>query len=140
VTQNVPGIAAQFLIYPATDMVGDYASREENGEGYFLDTSTMAWFITQYAGDTEDWSDPLLSPLQGKIADLPPAVIVTAEFDPLRDEGIAYAEALVAAGIAVDAVTYPGMIHGFIDMGPWSAGAQAATDDAIKRFGALLRR
>lgn len=140
VCQNVPGIAAQFLIYPATDAAGDYPSREENAEGYFLDTPTMAWFITHYAGAVSDWDDPLLSPLKGKLTDLPPAVVVTAEFDPLRDEGIAYANALKEAGVKVDAMTYPGMIHGFIDMGPWSAGAQAATDDAIKRFGALLRQ
>ena len=139
-TQNVPGITAQFLIYPATDPAGEYVSREQNGEGYFLDTPTMAWFITHYAGATDDWSDPLLAPLRGKLTDLPPAVVVTAEFDPLRDEGIAYAEALAAAGVEVDAVTYPGMIHGFIDMGPWSAGAQAATDDAIRRFRDVLHR
>ena len=139
-TQNVPGITAQFLIYPATDPAGEYVSREQNGEGYFLDTPTMAWFITHYADATDDWSDPLLAPLRGKLTDLPPAVVVTAEFDPLRDEGIAYAEALAAAGVEVDAVTYPGMIHGFIDMGPWSAGAQAATDDAIRRFRDVLHR
>ncbi|HWU33355.1 MAG TPA: alpha/beta hydrolase, partial [Marmoricola sp.] len=137
--QNVPGVAAQFLIYPATDVIGDYASREENGEGYFLDTPTLAWFITHYASGARDWADPLMSPLRGKLTDLPPAVVVTAEFDPLRDEGIAYAKALEEAGVRVDAVTYPGMIHGFIDMGPWSPGAQAATDDAIRRFAALLR-
>lgn len=139
-TQNVPGLAAQFLIYPSTDVPGDYASRDENAEGYFLDTATSVWFLKHYAGGLSDWTDPMLSPLRGKLSDLPPAVVVTAEFDPLRDEGIAYGDALRAAGVEVDAVTYPGMIHGFIDMGPWSAGAQAATDDAIRRFGELLRR
>ena len=139
-TQHVSGIAAQFLIYPATDVLGEYPSREENGEGYFLDAPTMAWFITNYAGATDDWADPLLAPLRGELAGLPPAVVVTAEFDPLRDEGIAYAQALAAAGVEVDAVTYPGMIHGFIDMGPWSTAAQAATDDAIGRFRDLLHR
>lgn len=139
-TQHVPGLAAQFLIYPSTDVPGDYASRQENGEGYFLDTATSVWFLTHYAGALSDWADPMLSPLRGKLVGLPPAVVVTAEFDPLRDEGIAYAQALAAAGTEVDAVTYPGMIHGFIDMGPWSAGAQSATDDAIKRFAAILRR
>lgn len=140
VTQHVPGITAQFLIYPATDVLGDYASRVENAEGYFLDAPTMEWFIGNYAGGASDWNDAMLSPLGGTLTGLPPAVVVTAEFDPLRDEGIAYAEALAAAGVEVDAVTYPGMIHGFIDMGPWSAGARAATDDAIRRFRELLHR
>lgn len=136
--QNVSGISAQFLIYPATDVVGEYASREENGEGYFLDTPTLAWFIHHYAGGVPDWSDPLMSPLRGELAGLPPAVVVTAEFDPLRDEGTAYAEALTAAGVEVDSITYSGMIHGFIDMGPWSDGARAATEDAIRRFARIL--
>lgn len=139
VTQHVPGITAQFLIYPATDVLGEYASREENAEGYFLDAPTMEWFITQYASGSSDWTDPMLAPLGGSLAGLPPAVVVTAEFDPLRDEGIAYAEALAAAGVEVDAVTYPGMIHGFIDMGPWSTAAHEATDDAIRRFRRMLR-
>jgi len=139
-TQHVPEVTAQFLIYPATDVLGDYASRQENGEGYFLDAPTMAWFAGHYAGGTSDWNDPMLSPLGGDLAGLPPAVVVTAEFDPLRDEGIAYADALSAAGVEVDAVTYAGMIHGFIDMGPWSAGAQAASDDAVQRFARVLNR
>lgn len=139
-TQNVPGISAQLLIYPGTDVVGEYASRDENGEGYFLDAPTLVWFISHYAGGATDWADPLMSPLRGTLADLPPAVVVTAEFDPIRDEGIAYAEALSAAGVEVDAVTYPGLIHGFIDMGPWSAACKAASDDAIRRFAALLNR
>ena len=139
-TQHVPGITAQFLIYPATDVLGDYPSREENGEGYFLDMPTMAWFIGHYAGAATDFADPMLSPLLGDLAGLPPAVVATAEFDPLRDEGIAYAEALAAAGVEVDTVSYPGMIHGFIDMGPWSTGAKAAADDAVRRFGQLLNR
>lgn len=139
-TQHVPEITAQFLIYPATDVLGDYASREENGEGYFLDAPTMAWFAGHYAATVIDFTDPMLSPLRGELSGLPPAVVVTAEFDPLRDEGIAYAEALAAAGVEVDAVTYPGMIHGFIDMGPWSVGAQAASDDAVRRFARVLNR
>jgi acetyl esterase len=139
-TQHVPEITAQFLIYPATDVIGEYASREENGEGYFLDAPTMAWFAGHYVTPTSDLTSTLLSPLRGSLVGLPPAVVVTAEFDPLRDEGIAYADALAAAGVEVDAVTYPGMIHGFIDMGPWSAGAQAASDDAVQRFARVLNR
>ncbi|MGN6721728.1 MAG: alpha/beta hydrolase [Marmoricola sp.] len=139
-TQHVPEITAQFLIYPAVDVLGDYASRDENGEGYFLDAPTMAWFAGNYIGSATDWTNPMLSPLGGDLVGLPPAVVVTAEFDPLRDEGIAYAKALAAAGVEVDAITYPGMIHGFIDMGPWSEGARAAADDAVRRFARVLNR
>ena len=69
-----------------------------------------------------------------------PAVVATAEFDPLRDEGNAYAEALRAAGVEVDSRCYDGMIHGFFDMGPFSTAARAATDDAIARFRSILWR
>ncbi len=139
--QQVPGVAAQLLVYPATDVLGDYPSRVDNAEGYFLDMATMAWFIGHYAAAADlDLADPLISPLHGVRADLPPAVVVTAEFDPLRDEGIAYADALAAAGVEVSQATYPGLIHGFFDMGPWSPACQAAVDDTIARFAELLRR
>lgn len=138
--QNVPGLAAQLLIYPATDVAGEFASREENATGYFLDMPTMAWFIGNYADESADVLDPLLSPLRGDLAGQPPAIVVTAEFDPLRDEGIAYADALEAAGVEVQHHTYPGLIHGFFDMGPWSQACQAAVDDTIARFKPLLHR
>lgn len=137
-TQHVPGLAAQLLVYPATDVLGDYASRTENAHGYFLDEPTMAWFIGSYATPETDLLDPRLSPLRGELAGLPPAVVVTAEFDPLRDEGVAYADALAAAGVRVEQTTYPGLIHGFFDMGPWSPACQAAIDDTVARFAALL--
>ena len=138
-----PQLAAQLLIYPAADMDpdGPYPSRVENAEGYFLTADDMVWFRDHYLGSSTDFTDPLLSPLKaGDLAGLPPAVVATAEFDPLRDEGNAYAEALRTAGVEVDATCYPGMIHGFFDMAPFSAGARAATDDAIARFRTLLWR
>lgn len=138
VTQHVPGLAAQLLIYPATDVIGDYPSREENKAGYFLDEPTMAWFIGSYLGDHADAFDPKLSPMRGDLNGLPPAVVVTAEFDPLRDEGIAYAAALADAGVDVHQTTYDGLIHGFFDMGPWSAACQSAVDETIARFAKLL--
>lgn len=137
--QHVPGIAAQLLVYPATDVLGEYASREENATGYFLDQPTLIWFIGHYADTASDLDDPRISPLHGELAGQPPAVVVTAEYDPLRDEGIAYADALAAAGVPVHQTTYPGLIHGFFDMGPWSPACQRAIDETIARFGELLR-
>ena len=138
-----PRLSAQLLIYPAVDMDpdGPYPSRVDNAEGYFLTADDMVWFRDHYAGDAADFTDPLMSPLKAAdLAGLPPAVVATAEFDPLRDEGNAYADALRSAGVEVDTTCYPGMIHGFFDMAPFSAGARAATDDAIARFRAKLWR
>jgi acetyl esterase len=134
-------LAAQFLIYPAVDHVNaTYPSAEQNGTGYFLEAETMAWFFNHYAGHVTDTMDPRLAPLQAKsLTELPPAVIVTAEFDPLRDQGAAYADALRAAGGQAELVEGPGMIHGFFDMGRWSPGAQAVITRGIERFGALLK-
>jgi acetyl esterase len=138
VTQHVPGLAAQFLIYPATDGDnGDYASREENGTGYFLDLPTMQWFMQHYA--PKDSADPRFAPLQGSLEGLPPAVVVTAELDPLRDEGEAYAAALSDAGVHVVTRRFDGMIHGFMDMGSFSPAAKAATEEAVDLFAELLR-
>ena len=138
VAQNVPGLVAQFLIYPTTDGVGDYPSRSDNAEGYFLDLPTMIWFVGHYAPGG-DFTDVRLSPLRAEsLAGLPPAVVVTAEFDPLRDEGEEYAAALAAAGVPTVVERFDGMIHGFMDMGAFSTGAQRATDKAVALFGEVL--
>jgi acetyl esterase len=135
-----PALAAQLLVYPATDVLGDYASRIDNAEGYFLDVPLMLWFMEQYVADPAHHDDPRLSPLRAtSLEGLPPAVVVTAEFDPLRDEGEAYAAALSEAGVAVELRRFDGLIHGFFDMGPHSAGAQAAVDETCGLFGKLLR-
>ncbi|WP_019042859.1 alpha/beta hydrolase, partial [Comamonas testosteroni] len=133
-------LAAQFLIYPAVDhAAAEYASAEQNAKGYFLEAETMAWFYNHYAGTSPDALDPRLAPLQAKsLANLPSAVIVNAEFDPLRDQGAAYAEALRAAGGQAELIEGAGMIHGFFDMGRWSPGAQAVITHSIERFAALL--
>ncbi|MCW2818625.1 MAG: lip [Marmoricola sp.] len=137
VAQQVPGIAAQFLIYPAVAAEGDFESRESNGEGYFLDLATMGWFMEHYA---PEGTDLRFSPLDAEsLEGQPPAVVVTAEFDPLRDEGEAYAAALEKAGVQVVSRRYDGMIHGFFDMGGFSTGAAAAVTDAIGLFRDLLR-
>jgi acetyl esterase len=136
-----PRLCAQLLIYPVTDFTEDapHQSRVDNAEGYFLTAEEMVWFRDHYAGGVPDVGDPLLSPLHADdLSGLPPAVLVTAEYDPLRDEGEAYAAALRDAGVEVDAQRYDGMVHGFFDMGTFSAGAAAATADAISRFRTLL--
>ncbi len=134
-------LAAQFLIYPAVDHVAAvYPSNEQNAKGYFLEAETMAWFYNHYVGSYANTMDPRLAPLRAAdLTGLPPAVIVTAEFDPLRDQGAAYAEALHAAGGQAELISGPGMIHGFFDMGRWSPGAQALVTHSIARFGALLK-
>ena len=139
---NEPQLSAQLLIYPAVDFDPEapYQSRVENAEGYFLTADDMEWFRGHYIGHAPDHDDPKMSPLKGALEGLPPAVVATAEFDPLRDEGNAYAEALRAAGVEVDAKCYDGMVHGFFDMGVMSKGALAATEDAIARFRSLLWR
>jgi acetyl esterase len=134
-----PAIAAQLLIYPGTDVTGDYPSRTENAEGYFLDLPTMVWFIQHYAADAAVHEDPRLSPMRhADLSGLPPAVVVTAEYDPLRDEGEAYAEAMSAAGVPVEVRRFDGMIHGFFDMGLFSPGAQAAIDESCRMFAKVL--
>jgi acetyl esterase len=133
-------LVAQFLIYPAVDAEGEYPSRVENAKGYFLEQPTMDWFYGHYAGAWDDAKDPRLSPLHADLSGLPPAVIVTAEFDPLRDEGEAYGAALEKAGVSADVRRYDGMIHGFFDMGTISPAAQAAVDASCARFGELLHR
>ena len=134
-------VSAQVLLYPTTDPFGEHPSRVENAHGYFLDQPTMEWFFGHYLGGEETFEPdhPRLSPLRADLSGVAPALVVTAEFDPLRDEGEAYAAALTAAGVAVDAVRYDGMIHGFVDMGPFSEAAASAVEDIVARTRSLLR-
>jgi acetyl esterase/lipase len=133
-------VDAQVLAYPPVDPFGDYPSRTENATGYFLDRPTMEWFFAHYVSGSADLreDDVRLSPLHGDLAGVAPALVATAELDPLRDEGEAYAAKLADAGVAVDLVRYDGMIHGFLDMGSFSAAAAAAVDDLVARARRLL--
>ncbi len=133
-------VHAQVLIYPATHMAGDYASRTDNAEGYFLDVATMVWFGGHYLGEAPDLEDPRHSPMLGDLAGVAPALVLTAEYDPLRDEGEAYADRLEQAGVPVERVRYDGLVHGFIDMTPASTGAEAAMADVVARTRTLLGR
>ena len=109
--------AFQVLVYPALDPDMDYPSARDNAEGYALTTSAMRWFWDNYAPDPADRADPLAAPVNATdLAGLPPAIVVTAEYDPLRDEAEAYADRLAEAGIPVFGHRYDGTIHGFLWM------------------------
>jgi acetyl esterase/lipase len=110
-----PEIVAQLLLNPVTDADLGRPSYVENGEGYALTTALMRWFWDHYAAP-DDRADPRASPLRGQLSDLPPAVIVTCEFDPLRDEGVAYADALVNAGVGVRHIQAQGHTHTSLTM------------------------
>jgi acetyl esterase len=137
-TRDGTPLAGQLLIYPSVDAKGGYPSRAENAKGYLLEQDSIDWFLGHYAGGWPDAKDPRLSPLYGNLSGLPPAIIVTAEFDPLRDEGEAYGKAMADAGARADVRRYAGMIHGFFDLGAVSPAAQAAIEECCARFGDLI--
>jgi acetyl esterase len=135
-----PDVRFQLLVYPVTDGTLSLPSVEENAEGYFLTTATMTWFWQQYVGDG-DWTDPRVSPLHADddvLAGLPPALVITAEYDPLRDEGEAYAARLAAAGVDATASRYDRMIHGFFSMRDMVPEGKAAVDEACAALRAAL--
>ncbi|MBX5456442.1 MAG: alpha/beta hydrolase [Thermogemmatispora sp.] len=110
-----PPLVFQLLIYPATDFTADTASRRENAQGYSLTLDDMLWFANHYLNSPEEARDPRVSPmLREDLSGLPPALVITAEYDPLRDEGELYGERLRQAGVAVTIHRYEGMIHGFL--------------------------
>jgi acetyl esterase len=126
------GIALRFqlLIYPAVAGEGEYRSRTENATGYMLDRDSIVWFTNAYFPDgaPDDWRAAPISAASHR--DVAPALIITAEFDPLRDEGEAYAATLEAAGVPAKASRYDGLIHGFFGMGALVPAANAAVDEA----------
>ena len=119
----------QLLVYPCTDLAATFKSRVDNGEGYFLTRDAMEWFEGSYL-EGHDPKDPVASPLYAELAGAAPAHVLTAGFDPLRDEGEAYAEALAAAGVTVTDDRYPTLIHGFFQMGAVTPIAAQATTNA----------
>ena len=113
-----PAIAYQLLIYPATDMRCRHPSHASNGRGYLLENETIAYYHDNYIDDAAHDLDWRASPLLHRdLSKLPPALVLTAGFDPLRDEGLAYADALDAAGTRSTYVCFERQIHGFITMG-----------------------
>jgi len=143
-------LAAQLLVYPVTDVVGNFAdakenarfpSRAENAEGYFLSRAVMEWFVGHYLDDAKHGADWRVSPLRAKsLAGLAPAVVCTAWFDPLRDEGKAYAEALAAADVATKYHHGAGLIHGYFGLGDAAQSARLEAQRARADFKAMLER
>ena len=131
-----PHIALQVLIYPVLDLITETPSRRAYAESYFLDKKTIDWTIETYCNPGVDPHDPRISPLRAAdVSGLPPAHIHTAEFDPLLDEGKAYAERLKAAGVPVQYTCHLGMIHhftGMADVIPYARTAVQAAGAAIK--------
>lgn len=130
--------AGQVLIYPSVDFRGGWASLSRFAHGFFLDQEERDWFERHYlSGTLRDVADPRVSPLLGPLAGLPPALVVTAGMDPLRDEGEAYVAALREARVPVIDRRYPGMLHGFINMTGISPAARAATLELAGLVGEL---
>ena len=112
-----PRLLLQILVYPVTNHDFGTASYRENGTGFVLTTDDMRWFWRHYLSREEQGREMTASPIRAKsLADLPPALVITAGCDPLRDEGDAYAARLRDAGVAVTLTPYPGMFHGFLRM------------------------
>ncbi len=132
--RGTPYLAFQLLIYPATDMHYGTPSHCENAESYLLTRDAIMWFRDQYLHSDAEVSHPEVSPLLApSLDDLPPAFIITAEFDPLRDEGETYAARLQEAGVPVILKRYDGMIHGFFNLGHvLDQGQQAIADCAAE--------
>jgi acetyl esterase len=121
---------AQVLAYPVTNQLSETSSYDKWGEGYFLDRPSLAWFQRNYLPAASDLADWRASPaLAASHAGLPSALIMTAEFDPLSDDGTAYADLLRAAGVPVRHRHYLGMIHGFLSMPKLFEEAGQAVDD-----------
>ncbi|MEM4079818.1 MAG: alpha/beta hydrolase fold domain-containing protein, partial [Metallosphaera sp.] len=116
----------QVLLYPAVNMVDNSPSVHEFAEGYFLTRKLMSWFGSLYFSSGREAVNPLASPALGKLNDLPPSLVITAEYDPLRDQGETYSQALKEAGNESVCVRYKGMIHGFISFYDWFKAGRIA--------------
>jgi acetyl esterase len=131
-----PEIARQFLLYPITDYAFDTDSYAENGDGPLLTEADMRWFWDRYLRSEVDGANPYASPLRAPdLSGLPPATVVTCGFDPLRDEGVAYANRLAEAGVEVRHDHHPDQPHGFLS----TSESVSAADAALDEIGAELR-
>jgi acetyl esterase len=136
-----PSLAFQLLIYPATDLHFNTPSHERNGQGYLLTRDANNYFRGNYLPKKSDWSDWRASPLlAGSHASLPPALVITAGYDPLLDEGRAYADRLKSAGVRVEYREYADMVHGFVLFGGVVDTANAAVADCCAALRAALEK
>jgi acetyl esterase len=120
--------ALQLLVYPNTDLAGTQPSMTEKAHGWGLEADGVRWFNRQWVPDESRWADPGVSPLYApELAGMPRAIVVTAEHDPLRDEGEAYAQRLRDAGVPVTARREPALVHGFMGLGAISPACAFAT-------------
>lgn len=132
---------AQILLYPPTDRTAAWESLKLLSDGFFLTRADIDWYHFQYTGSTVARPDPAQNPLCAKsFADLPPALVVTAGFDPLRDEGEAYADALRRAGVPAVLKRFDGLLHGFASMATISPACDAAVGETIAALRPLMGR
>jgi acetyl esterase len=130
--RQIPDIVFQLMVYPVTDLTAmDNESHRANGEGYFLTTTAMEWFRDQYLADIADAGHAYASPLRASdLSGLPPALVITAEFDPLRDEGEAYGVRLRDSGVDAAVSRYDGVFHGFFGLRTMLDAAKQANEEA----------
>ena len=133
---GLPNIVFQLLIYPVTAPEPETKSHHAFAEGYLLTRKTITWFFTHYLRSPKDTKDFRYAPLEADdLSSLPPSLIIVAGYNPLRDEGVEYAEALIHAGNRVRLSNYEGMVHGFYLMG----GMVDASRQAVSESAVLLR-
>jgi acetyl esterase len=141
--QPVP-LKFQMLIYPVTDATRSSQSYKDNGEGYRLTAAGMKWFCDHYvSGSIGTPTDPRVSPLFADattLASAPPAIVITAEYDPLRDEGEQYAHRLIEAGVACSLTRYYGQVHGFFSMSQYVDDGASAINQAATATRLALER
>ncbi|MGA8115757.1 MAG: alpha/beta hydrolase, partial [Actinocatenispora sp.] len=127
-----PDLAGQLLVYPNTNYHAETPSLRDNADPCFFNSSSVDWYWKHYLTDPADGADPLCSPLRAEtLKGLPPALVITAEYDPLRDEGEQYAARLERDGVPTRLSRYDGMIHGFFAMsGALDDGARAMAEAA----------
>jgi acetyl esterase len=131
-----PQLAGQLLVYPNTDQLADDESMRAADDPFLFNRHSVAWYLRHYLKGAQDAANPLASPLRApSLAGLPPALVITAEHDPLRDQGEAYARRLADEGVPVELSRYPGMAHGFFTM----AGTVEASLTAIAQAAGQLR-
>jgi acetyl esterase len=136
-----PALAGQLLVYPNTDQLADDESMRAADDPFLFNRHSVAWYRQYYLADSGDAANPLASPLRAEsLAGLPPALVITAEYDPLRDQGEAYARRLADAGVRVELRRYLGMAHGFFTMAGTVDASRAAIAKAAAHVQAWFER